>query len=61
MHVGVLGRRFRSPGRGNPFPQGFVLEVVRRLVEQLLGVAIGREVHSIAEQLSLTVLGKAVR
>ena len=61
MPIGVPGDRLGTARGRDPFAQRLVVQIVRRLIEQLVGVTISRQVHAVPKQLGLTVVGKVIR
>ena len=58
--VRVPRRRFGPARGGDSLANCFLFQVVRRLVEQLIVIAVGRQVHAVAEQLRLAIVVQVV-
>jgi len=60
MRVRVLGDRFGPSGGRDSLADCFAVEVKRQLVEQVFRLPISRQVHAVAKQLGLAIVGQII-
>jgi len=60
MRVGMMGDHLGPSRRSDRFAFVVVFEVVGHFGQQLVGVAVGRQVLAVAEQLGQAIAGEVV-